>query len=251
MSKWAKRRKIYIQITILLIMASTALLIIFDVVNKKPTCLDGVQNGNELGVDCGGACAQVCVSTIKDLVTVWTQTFELNNGIYSAVAYIENQNKDLYIPKVQFEMSFFNEDGLFLNRASNYTTIMPNGVTAVYVPYILTKEQKIESSLIDFVEDIKFEKFEQTFDVEIFEEKFDSGNKYTNPTASAIVKNEGNEELKNVKFVVILYDKGGNAVASSSTFLETLDINETKNINYTWINLFQSEPVRMEVIPLL
>ena len=49
----------------------TALTIVFvlsckdddDVNTTQPTCFDGIQNGDETGVDCGGSSCQDCVIT--------------------------------------------------------------------------------------------------------------------------------------------------------------------------------------------
>ena len=50
----------------------TALTIVFvvsckdddDVTTSQPTCFDGIQNGDETGVDCGGSSCEDCVFTL-------------------------------------------------------------------------------------------------------------------------------------------------------------------------------------------
>lgn len=48
-----------------------------------PTCTDGIQNGDEEGVDCGGSCPNACPPTGCSTVTVDTNNFDTGWGIWN------------------------------------------------------------------------------------------------------------------------------------------------------------------------
>ena len=66
--------------------------IAYRVLYEAPTCSDGVQNGDEEGVDCGGACDRVCSFQAVDPIVLWERFFEVGPGVYNTVALIENPN---------------------------------------------------------------------------------------------------------------------------------------------------------------
>ena len=58
----------------------------------------------EAGVDCGSVCGVMCAVQPVPLLPLWTRTFPVSEGVYAAVAYVENQNETLYVPEVQYEI---------------------------------------------------------------------------------------------------------------------------------------------------
>ena len=70
MSKWSSKRKGKILIAIGILIVLVILFAFIQYENSKvPTCFDGIQNGGESGIDCGGTCALQCKVESNNLVS--------------------------------------------------------------------------------------------------------------------------------------------------------------------------------------
>ena len=72
---WGLKRQIFYVIVLLLFVTVFAFIILYPTFNKAPSCIDGKQNGNETGIDCGGSCANACLSQVSPLKNPPMTTF--------------------------------------------------------------------------------------------------------------------------------------------------------------------------------
>lgn len=168
--------------------------------------------------------------------------FPVIDGIYTAVAYIENQNETFYVPSVQFEITLHDQSGSIIARSSEQTVVQPNGITPIFVPFIETGEIVPTDVSFRFVDEPQFvaTKESQTFTiVDVVIETPDIGQ----PEVHAMVTNTGSRIVKDVDFVVIIYDEDGVAVAASRTFEEDMQPGESRNLHYTWVQPFSLRQV--------
>ena len=235
--------------------------ILFSVLYQPPSCDDGVQNGRETGVDCGGECS-LCHEEPKKLFDVWARSFLVTEGAYAAVAYVENQNKDLYVPEVQFEIELYDKDNVFIERASENTAIMPNGVTPVFVPHILTGNREAATASFRFTEEPKFVPVEQPWNVsitDIYIETPEDDPAYVRASAM----NAGDKVIKEADFVIILYDEEDVAVAASRTYEKNILPEEARILQFSWVHpialrkgtcpggLCPKQIRRVEIVPIV
>ena len=75
-------------------------------------------------------------------------------------------------------------------------------------------------------------------------------NEDSSPKLSATVKNNSLFQIPEVNIVAILYDEKGNAVSASKTYLDVLNGEETRTINFTWPEAFTDKVVVKEIIPV-
>lgn len=259
-STWAKQRKFILFLTFLFLIASVVSIVFFGIFFNVPSCSDGKQNQNEIGIDCGGACLNSCEIGPKPVVDVWVRAFPLAStdevNVYSAVAYIENQNLDLYSPSIQYEFTFFDEKGNLVRRASDFTAVMP-GITAVFVPHVVAGVRKISGASFRFVNPVQLIPLNSKLDFEF------SNKNIGDKTVSVTVQNTSNLSLINMDFVAIVYDELGVAIAASRSFKENILAGESFDLVFTWPNEFSLtekkpcldggcfyEPVRLEIIPV-
>ena len=232
MSAWATRHRVYFLTTITVVAVFLLSSGIIFLSYSPPSCDDGMRNGSEFGVDCGGACPNECPVPPKRLLDLWTRAFPLADGVYAAVAYVENQNGDLYVPDVQFEIEVYDEKNESVTRSSRRTTIMPNGVTAIFVPYIVTRERSVSRATFRFVDEPRFVPIRERYDLTFSSIRLDADK----PSVDAVVTNNGQSSLREVEFVVILYDEDDVAVAASSTVQSHIRPGESRNLAYTWVH---------------
>ena len=235
MSAWALQRRISVIVTIIVMVVFAVSVGLFRIFYHVPSCDDGIQNGLEEGIDCGGVCPQLCVAPPEPLRDVWRRAFPVAEGVYAAVAYIENLNEDLYVPEVQFEFELYNAAGTLIGRVSKTTPIMPNGITPVFIPHIVTGKQEAAVTSFRFVREPKFAKqpYEYGLDIQDVYRRVGEGEE---PYVRATAVNVGTKMVRAADFVALLYDEEGTAVAASNTFAERIKPGERREIQYTWPN---------------
>lgn len=220
--------------------------------NKPPTCMDNIQNGDETGVDCGGSCVIACLSEAQNLSVLWTRAFKVIPGRYNAVAYFVNHNKSLAIQKINYRFRFADERNIYIGKREGSTFVLPSGNFAVfepgidvgnYVPVYVTFEFT-ETPIWLQVSQAKIDQLKVSIsNIAITDEA-------TSPRLSAIVKNNSLFTIPNVNVIVILYDAMQNAISASRTYIDELAPLQGKGVNFTWPEPFPSTVVSKEIIPM-
>ena len=249
---WALRRQFFFVAVILAFFLVFGFLIVYPYFNKVPTCGDGAQNGDETGVDCGGACALSCIFEADEISVLWSRAFRVIPGRYNAVAYIENKNEDKAVNKINYRFRFADSDNLYIGKREGQTTIPPAGKFAIFEPAIDLGNSIPVYTTFEFTEEpiwikIPTEKINQlkisVSDITLAEED-------TSPTLSAVIRNNSLFNIPEVGVVVILYDASGNVLSISRTYLDMLSAEESRGVNFTWPEPFSAPVVAKEIIPI-
>ena len=72
---WAFWRRLYYGSGFFLVSALFCVGIYFVFFAQPATCFDGVMNGSETGIDCGGGCVRVCAADVAAPRVVWAKSF--------------------------------------------------------------------------------------------------------------------------------------------------------------------------------
>src|ERR1035437_5233264 len=118
---WAFRRQIFYIGIILLLCAIVAFSVIYPKLNKPPTCSDGIQNGTETGIDCGGSCTYACLAQMAPVSVLWSRAFEVVPGRYNAVAYLVNHNKNVAVEKISYRFRFADANNVYIGKREGST----------------------------------------------------------------------------------------------------------------------------------
>jgi hypothetical protein len=249
---WALRRQIFYIVVILLFFAGFAFLIIYPEFNKPPTCSDGIQNGTETGVDCGGSCPLACISQVDPVSILWARAFEVVPGRYNAVAYIVNHNKNVAAENVSYRFRFADANNVYIGMREGTTIIPPSGNFAIFAPAIDVGNSIPVYTTFEFTEtptwlQVSQDKINQ---LKVLVSNIELTGATISPRLSATIKNTSLFTIPNVNVVAILYDKTGNAVSTSNTYLDQLNPLQSSDINYTWPEPFSGDVVAQEFIPM-
>lgn len=249
---WALKRQIfYVTILVLLILVSV-FLIIYPKLTKTPTCVDNKQNGDELGVDCGGSCLKACLAQVDDISILWARSFRVIPGRYNAVAYLVNHNKDTAITKINYRFRFADANNIYIGKREGSTFVPPGGNFAVFEPAIDVGNSIPVYVTFEFTEkpvwlQVPQDKIEQLkiliSNIELVDEK-------TSPKLSATIKNNSLFTIPNMDVIAILYDQAGNATSASRTYLKEFTPLQNSDINFTWPEPFSGAVVAKEIIPM-
>jgi len=247
---WAsKRRSTYIAI-VFVIALIILVPIIFFTLNEEPTCLDDKQNGNEIGIDCGGSCEKLCSVQTLDPVTIWSKSFKISESIYNSVAYVENPNLEGGILKIPYVFKLFDDKNLLIAERKGFTFILPNTITPIFEGTIFTGERVPVKTFFEFSEQFEWSRYgNKGKDLSVSDIKLSNAD--ISPRVDATLSNSSISDVYNVEVVAIVFDSSDNAIAVSSTFVETLPNRSSRNIVFTWPNKFDLKPSRVEVIHLV
>ena len=119
------------------------LLIIFSVplyktITAPPLCTDGKQNGDERGIDCGGACALFCARDAQKPIVHWARAFKVSNGIYDTVAYVENPNKEAGVKNALYTFKTYDAENILITETIGKTFLLPGEAFPIFSPAVRT-----------------------------------------------------------------------------------------------------------------
>lgn len=197
-----------------------------------PTCFDGFQNGEERGLDCGGACTRICAFDVSRPSVKWARSFRVTDGQYNAVAYIENKNKSAASPEVPYTLKLYDAQGLIAER-SGTTILPPDSVYPIFEARIMTNGRiptQTNVELGDIAMWVPTTAGPEQFTV--------TGRTLTGadarPRLDAKIQNNALEEAQNVEVIATIFDVRGNALTSSRTFIDRFLPRTTETAVFTW-----------------
>lgn len=247
---WSQRRKlIYISGIILffLIVVVLPLAIHF---YKAPTCFDGKQNQDELGVDCGGVCSLLCPAQYVPLNVLWSRFSKVDEGDYNVLAYIENPNLDATANNLNYVFKLYDKNGVLLRERIGQTFAPTNKIMAVFEADMQTGnkiparvEFSFTSKAVWFKQDSQKSLVSSLSLSQSVLSRTDSA-----PRLSAILTNKTANEIKNIEAIAIVYNAEGNTIAFSRTVIDSISGKDSLTINFNWPKPFGEDFARTEII---
>ena len=215
---------------IVLLLLSTG--VYFGFFHQTATCLDCRQNGDERGVDCGGACARVCAFEVTPPRALWAQSSRVTDGQYNAVAYIENTNIGVGSPEVTYTISLYDSAGLIAER-TGVTILPPDSVYPIFEGRITT------GSRIPVRTEIVLETPELWLPASTGREQFVVESRELTgadsaPRLTARITNNELTEARNVEIIATIFDSRRNPLTSSRTLVENFAPRTTETVVFTW-----------------
>lgn len=200
---------------------------------ESPSCFDGSRNGEELGVDCGGACQLLCPFQAADPTVLWSRSFEITPGIYNAVAYIENPNSKASVPEISYIFKLFDRDNLLIAERAGRTFLSPNRITPIFEPALITGNRLPVRTFFDFTEEFKwFRALDRSSDLVVRDRVL--SNPETKPRVDATLLNTSVEEFTDIDVIAVIFGSDGNAINASKTFVELLPRQALQDLVFTW-----------------
>ena len=248
---WGARRQLVIVGGFIAAIVLVAAAIIIPKLHTTPTCFDGKKDGNELGVDCGGACTKLCSFQTADVVVKWARVFPVTSSVANAVAYISNPNPNAAAENVPYTFKIYDADWQFITERDGSTYIAPNGNSAIFEGGI-----KVGSRVPAHVEfqftgaPLWVATDPRLSQLQIVPSNAVLTNSDTKPVLSGVLSNTSQlYGVQNISVVGILYDANQNAVGVSQTLVQSLAPGQGADVYFTWPTPFATAPVRNEILP--
>jgi hypothetical protein len=249
---WGRERQIFYLGILIVVFLVFGFLIIYPYINKPPTCTDGIQNGTESGVDCGGSCKLACIAETDPISILWSRSFRVVPGRYNAVAYLVNHNQNKVVEKINYRFRFADENNVYIGKREGSTYVPPAGKFAVFESAIDVGNSIPVYTSFEFTSEAVWTQVDPN---KVSQLNLSIGDiVLTDPTANphltATIRNNSLFFIPEVNVVAILYDALGNAVSVSRTFVDAMYGQEASELNFTWPEPFTTPVIAKELIPL-
>ncbi len=246
---WGTKRRNTVLFTLFLFIGIPIVAISFWTFYDPPTCFDTKKNGTEEGVDCGGTCQLLCTNQVTEPVVLWERSFRVSDGVYNLLAYVENPNPSAYVRDAHYIFKVYNEDNVLIGEKKGVTTIAPKSVRPIIENNIMTFEQVPTRVTFEFLGEMIYEQTEPKDSIVIIKDEFIE-DEATSPRIKAKIQNISLKTIRSIDIIVLTYDVFDNVLGTSSTFVDTLNPEESRDIVFTWPQPFADEVARIELIPI-
>ncbi|GMU74420.1 MAG: hypothetical protein AMXMBFR44_6170 [Candidatus Campbellbacteria bacterium] len=246
---WASRRQgLYLLGTIVVLGLLFGVPLYFYLYDE-PTCRDGIQNGLEEGVDCGGGCEKVCAFQAIEPIVHWKQEFEVAPGVYTVVALVENANDSYESVAVPYVFRLYDSKNVFIAERKGQVYLSPHMVIPVFETGIHTGERV--PTRVEFLFEKEIVWTNSAFslpDVDVISRRFE--NEDAAPRLLVTLRNNTLYTFSRIPVVVVLYDASDNALHASRTVIPSLPATSDKEIVFTWPQPFGAPVARVDVVQL-
>lgn len=200
--------------------------------HKAPTCFDNKQNNGEAGVDCGGNCVRICAMNVSAPTVKWTRSFRVIEGIYNAVAYVENTNLEAASPVVQYTFTLYDNAGIITER-SGTTILPPDGLYPIFEGRIGTDRRVPTRTLIEIKPPEVWQPATSGREAfTVIDRTLSEAD--SRPRLTATLYNNSLEEVKEVEVVATIFDASGTALTTSRTFVDNFAPRTNTELTFTW-----------------
>lgn len=200
-----------------------------------PTCFDNKQNGEEIGMDCGGnSCTRICAVSVRQPSVVWSKSFEVQPSQFNAVAYVDNVNPVAGTPELQYTFTLSDAAGVITER-SGTTVLPPNSTYPIFEGHIDTQGRVPTATTLVlkppalWLPALENRSQFKTVDLKLVEAD-------ARPKLNVKMENTGIGEAKSVEVVATIFDSRGTALTASQTFVDIFPGRMQKDLVFTWPN---------------
>ncbi len=229
---WAFWRRLQYGTAYFLVLTGVCVGAYFYFFYEAPTCFDMKMNGEELAIDCGGACTRICSFTVRPPSVEWAKSFPANVGQYNAVAYVENANKHAGTPELKYTFTLKDKDGVITTR-NGKTILPPDSTYPVFEGRIDTNGRTPTETILTL------EPADMWLPYAYGRSQFRTSDLALSgadarPRLNARIENNELTGAKNIEVVATIFDARGNPLTASQTFIPELDSRSGKDIVFTW-----------------
>jgi len=237
---------------IVLVVLVVLALIFYSTLHKAPSCVDGIQNQGEQGIDCGGPCPYLCTALEQAPVVRFTQALPNANGTYDIIAYVDNPNRSAYTRGIAYQISLYAPDHTLGAPVIAGSLDLPPGASLpIFIPNVVAGKSGITSAFLML--DPTAIKWQAGADTRIVPTAASAtlGGSASAPRVITELDNPSALPISNVRVVVTVFDASGNVIAASQTVVPSIAGQGSAVATFTWNAPFPAPPARIEVLPVI
>jgi len=214
----------------------------------RPSCVDGVQNGDEKGVDCGGSCSKQCLGEIPvSPKRLWQRFFQVRPGVYDVGAMIENVNLFVGTKVFRYTVKLYSEENVLLAERQGTTFLLPNQKALIFEPNMVPGPRAPARVDFSFEEPITWTRMDagDAQKIEVISRRFESD---PHPIVRVKLRNKSTSRESELEISLVLESKDGNAFAVARTTLEDFVAGSEREAVFSWPTSQFQEPASMQVL---
>ncbi|MEK7612534.1 MAG: hypothetical protein AAB449_00070 [Patescibacteria group bacterium] len=239
---WSARRQLlyYAVGTAVLIALSLMIWVTFFI--EHPTCFDQTQNGSERGVDCGGSCALICAAEAKVPTVLWSRSFNTAPTLYTAAAYIQNNNLGAGAKSVSYSFQLYDENNLLVKEKTGTIDLPPVLVIPIVEHNINVGNRTVVRTQLCFNFDPRCLPTPTAPPVwnkilardlpalRVTEQQLTAGG----TRLAATLQNDSLKDARSVTIAAVLFDAQGVARAAAKSLLDIVPRKSSQPLVFTW-----------------
>lgn len=249
---WATRRRILVLIVLGALVAASGAILVISATYQTPSCTDGVQNQNETGVDCGGACRYVCTALVAAPTVRYTKTVSNGAGRIDVVASIENTNHDAAARAVPYRLRLYATDGHIVRETTGTIDLLPERTQLLFLPGLASASEMVRTAFLE-IAPTSPKWFTLAADA-VIAPRISSptlGGSLNAPRVQATLENLTPTDVTDIPLVVVVRNADGTIMGASSTVVPLLPAQGKATATFTWSGAFPETVTAIEVSPLL
>ncbi len=243
---WALKRRVLILSIVILVLAFVGGGVFF-LLSKPPapTCIDGIQNQDERGVDCGGMCAYLCASDVTVPSVTFTRAVTSGSRV-DVVAQIQNRNSRASAENARYTVELYDQAGVRVGVVSGVIDIPPGATVPIFHSGIARDVATIGQAFLT-IDSASLHWYESPLPASSPLTESVRTESLSPPSVTALLRNPTAYPMRDITVVATIFDALGVPFAASQTVVETLPPRGTAPVSFFWNESFLTTPGRIDV----
>jgi len=230
-----------IALIVIAVIALVAGIFAFFALYERPSCMDGKQNQDEEGIDCGGACSKLCVA--PRVSALWTRSVRVAPGVYHAVAMVQNPETGAGTRALPYTFSLYDSENVLVAERDGTMVLEPGEVIPLFEANVITGERVPVRTLVSFGR-AEWNRTERTANpLAVGSVSLDA----ENLQVSVRVSNTSAVPVSKATLTALIYGEGDILVAASETVVTGIPARGVKDAVFTWQEPFSPAALRAVV----
>ncbi|MDE1975322.1 MAG: hypothetical protein KGI49_02325 [Patescibacteria group bacterium] len=249
MSSWSRRRKGMYAGALVVVALAVIGAAAFKLLYKAPSCFDGIRNGDETGVDCGGSCSRLCPNAFLAPSVAWSRFEQVAPGLYNLAAYIVNPNADVSAAAVPYHMALYDDKGVSITDVYGTADLPVHRDSLAFQGSVNIGKRTPARLLFEFTAPPDWVKSPDPLsNLQISNKQYSE----TGSSSSLIVTvaDTGVEPVYNLQVYAVLSDADGNVLDFSKTVVDQVPAGGTALAPFTWPRSHDGKVISIEVLPV-
>lgn len=226
--------------------------VLFSLFYKAPSCVDGIQNQGEQGIDCGGPCANLCTAGQDAPTVLFTKAIPNGVGRTDVLAYVENKNAAAAAKAVPYTITLYGADQSLIQQIGGTVDVPPASTVPVFVPGVASGKQIVTAAFLTIDSStITWYSYKESRAFPLYDNDATLSNATTAPRIDATISNSSAMPVQNVRVVAAVRDAAGSIIAASATIIPAIGGQSRAQATFTWNQPFSGTAASIEIIPLV
>lgn len=250
MATWSSRRKFIYGGSIIAVILLIIFSVFFSIFYKAPTCTDGIRNGGEQDVDCGGKCIKLCQSAFLPAKIKWGggKYEKIADGLYNVASYIINPNTGGAAVNVPYKFTLYDEAGILITEKRGVVTLPAHRNALAFEPAVNVGRRNLSKVTFEFTKQPEWFKSHDSLNgLSVLDKKYTE--EENDSSLEVTLENRNLLSYNNIVVSTVLYDGQDNAIGFSRTKIDSIKSQEPVSAFFTWPSSRQGKVTSIEIFP--